>query len=152
MGGSVPADAVLWATEARPAAWLAGAGLRLDAAGFIRVDEQLRATGRTEVFAAGDIASFGPSPMPKSGVYAVRAGPVLAHNIRATLTGAPLRAFRPQSQVLYLLATADGWAFGTRNGLTASGRWVRWWKDRIDRRFMALYKRRSLGPQPDADR
>ena len=34
----------------------------------------------------------------------------------------------------------DGRALGTRNGLVAGGRWVWWWKDWIDRRWMHQYR------------
>ncbi len=76
LGGasSIAADEVLWTTEARPPEWLKSSGLPVDDAGFIKVDEMLRAEGHMDIFAAGDIVAFGPRPLPKSGVYAVRAG------------------------------------------------------------------------------
>ena len=55
--------------------------------GFVKVDASLRAEGQRRLFAAGDIDRLRPADLPKSGVYAVRAGPVLAENIRRTLTG-----------------------------------------------------------------
>ena len=78
----------------------------------------LRAT--EEVFAAGDMIAFRPGAIPRSGVYAVRAGPVLADNIRATLTGQP-------------------YAVLTRNGVTLEGSWAWRLKDRTDRRWVARY-------------
>lgn len=129
------ADA-LWAVEAAAPPWLGDTGLTLDPRGFVLVDASLRALGRTEVFAAGDVAAFAPRPLPKAGVYAVRAGAVLADNLRRTLEGRPLRPFRPQRHVLTLLALGERSAVGARNGLTVAGRWVWWWKDRIDRRFV----------------
>jgi selenide,water dikinase len=71
---------------------------------------------------------------------AVRQGPVLARNLRAAAEGRALEAYRPQRDWLILLATGNRRALGTRNGLTFGGRWVWWWKDRIDRRFMARYR------------
>ena len=139
-GAPIAADHILWTTEAAAAVWLGETGLELDQRGFIRVDAQLRAVGHDNIFAVGDTAAFGPRDLPKSGVYAVRAGPVLADNIRAVLTGARLRAYKPQRQVLYLVSTGDGRAIGTRNGLTFSGTWVWRWKDAIDRRFMARFR------------
>ncbi len=139
-GRRIAADEVLWTTQAAPAAWLAGTGLALDERGFLRVDAALRATGREEVFAAGDTVAFDPRPIPRSGVYAVRAGPVLAANIRATLTGERLRPYRPQRDALYLVSTGGRHAIGTRNGLVVEGDWVWRWKDRIDRRFMRHFR------------
>src|SRR5262245_54819717 len=106
----IEADEILWTTQASPARWLAQAGLPLDAAGFLAVDDRLRVVGHEDVFAAGDTISFAARALPKSGVYAVRAGPVLADNIRRTLTGKPLRPFRPQRDALYLVSTGDPYA------------------------------------------
>jgi selenide,water dikinase len=135
----VDADEILWTTQAAPARWLAATGLPLDARGFLRVDDTLRVVGRDDVFAAGDTIAFAARELPKSGVYAVRAGPVLADNIRRTLTGRPLRRFRPQRDALYLVSTGEPKAIGTRNGLVFQGGWVWRWKDWIDRRFMAKF-------------
>ena len=138
-GGAVEADEILWTTQASAAAWLKDTGLALDERGFLRVDENLRCEGHREIFAAGDTVAFGPRELPKSGVYAVRAGPVLAGNIRAVLTGAPLKPYRPQRDAMYLVSTGDEHAIGTRNGLTFEGNWVWRWKDWIDRRFMRKF-------------
>src|SRR6266545_2949057 len=135
----VEADEILWTTQAAPARWLAKTGLPLDAGGFLKVDDTLRVAGRDDVFAAGDTIAFAARALPKSGVYAVRAGPVLADNIRRSLTGRSLRPFRPQREALYLVSTGDRHALGTRNGLTVEGAWVWRWKDWIDRRFMRKF-------------
>lgn len=137
--GRIAADEILWTTEAAPAGWLAETGLALDARGFVRVDATLRAFGRDEVFAAGDTIAFDPRPLPRSGVYAVRAGPVLADNIRAALTGRPLRPYRPQADALSIVSTGGRHAVAARNGLTVAGGWVWRWKDWIDRRFMRRF-------------
>ncbi|WP_026299380.1 selenide, water dikinase SelD [Elioraea tepidiphila] len=149
--GRIPADEILWTTEASPAGWLAGTGLALDAQGFVRVDATLRAAGRDDVFAAGDTIAFDPHPLPRSGVYAVRAGPVLADNIRAALTGQRLRPYRPQRDALYIVSTGAKHAIATRNGLTVAGDWVWRWKDWIDRRFMRRFIALPAMPAPPAD-
>src|SRR3989304_4947514 len=101
----------------------------------------LRAVGQNDVFPAGDTIAFSSRDLPKSGVYAVRAGPVLADNIRRTLTGRALRPFRPQRDALYLVSTGERHAIGTRNGVAFEGAWVWRWKDWIDRRFMRKFNR-----------
>lgn len=53
-----------------------------DEAGFVRIDECLRAEGWDNVFAVGDVATSAIHPRPKAGVYAVRQGPPLAANLR----------------------------------------------------------------------
>jgi selenide,water dikinase len=54
-----------------------------DDAGFIAIDECLRAAGGPgNVFAVGDVATSMVHPRPKAGVYAVRQGPPLTDNLR----------------------------------------------------------------------
>ena len=101
-------DAAFLVTAVRPPAWLAQTGLDLDGLGFVKVSSTLQSTSHPFVFAAGDIAALTESPRPKSGVYAVRAGPVLAHNLRQYALGHRLRRWQPQSKALALLGTADG--------------------------------------------
>ncbi|MGG5887421.1 FAD-dependent oxidoreductase [Falsiroseomonas sp. HC035] len=137
--GSLAADPVIWAAGAAAAPWLTETGLHRDARGFLRVDDCLRAAGHPDIFAAGDVASFGQG-LPKAGVFAVRQGPVLAGNLRAVAEGRAPALFRPQGDYLRLLSLGDGKAIGTRNGFTVRGRWVWWLKDTIDRRFMARYQ------------
>jgi selenide,water dikinase len=144
----VEVDEILWTTQAAPAQWLAKSGLPLDARGFLAVDDTLRAA--VDVFAAGDTIAFATRDLPKSGVYAVRAGPVLADNIRRTLTGRSLRRFRPQGEALYLVSTGERYAVGTRNGLVVEGAWVWRWKDWIDRRFMRRFNELPAMAAPPA--
>ena len=53
-------------------------------------------------------------PLLQAGVYAVRAGPILLHNLVARCVGTPLVTYRPQRDFLKLLCTGDGNAIGTR--------------------------------------
>jgi selenide, water dikinase len=129
-------DEILWATEANAPEWLKATGLPLDADGFLEVGATLQVEGYNDIFAGGDVIAFTPRPLPKSGVYAVRTGPVLAENIRRAATGKALTRYQPQQEALYLISTGEGEAVGTRNGAVFSGEWVWRWKDRIDRRFM----------------
>ena len=131
-------DACLVATGAAAPEWPAAAGLATDESGFIRVDRTLRSVSHPQVFAAGDVAAYADA-RPKSGVYAVRAGPVLAHNLRALCEGRPLRAWVPQARALYLISTGERHALATWGRWSWSGRWVWRWKDRIDRGFMRRF-------------
>ncbi len=133
------ADEVLWTTQARAPDWFCTTGLDLDDSGFLKVDATLRAIGQEAIFAAGDVIAFTPRPLPKSGVYSVRAGPVLAENIRRLLTRRKLKAYKPQREAMYLISTGEDCAIGTRNGLVFEGEWVWRWKDWIDRRFMQRF-------------
>lgn len=139
-GAVIAADAVLWTTQASSPAFLSESGLACDAHGFLQVDATLRAIGHAHIFAAGDMVAFQPRAIAKSGVHAVRAGPVLAANLIATLNDTPLRPFAPQRRSLVILATGGRHAVATKYGVTLAGDWVWRWKDRIDRRFMARYR------------
>lgn len=127
---------LLWATGAESHDWPRHSGLACNEAGFVQVDEQLRSRSHPEVFAVGDAAEFGAG-LPKSGVVAVRQGPVLADNLRAALQGRPGRPYRPQAQQLALLATGGRHAIGARGERAAEGAWLWHWKRWIDRRFIA---------------
>lgn len=137
---AVPADEILWVTGAAAPRWLRSTGLPLDRYGFISVDAHLRVQGLDDVFAAGDVACFTPRRLAKSGVYAVREGPVIAGNIRRLLAGRPLVRFKPQRKALYLVSTGRRHAIGTRNGIVVAGSWVWRLKDWIDRQWIRRYQ------------
>jgi selenide, water dikinase len=134
------ADEVLWVTQAAAPRWLEATGLPLSRHGFIEVDDTLRVPGEQDIFAVGDVAAFLPRSLPKSGVYAVRQGPVLADNIRRLATGERLRGYAPQRETLYLVSTGERHAIGTRNGFVVEGDWVWRFKDWLDRRWMRRYQ------------
>jgi len=142
-GTEIDADCVMVATGVRPAPWLAESGLALSGDGFVAVADGQQSCSHPEVFAAGDVASRVDSPHAKSGVYAVRAGPVLTTNLERALMGQAPLSYQPQKRSLYLLATGPQDAIMSWGGLSASGHWAWRWKDWIDRRFMMQY---DLGP------
>ena len=132
---------LLWATGAESHAWQRSSGLAVSERGFIRINAQLQSTSHPDVFAVGDCADWAP-PLPKAGVYAVRMGPGLTHNLRATLGASPSARmdYQPQHRFLALLATADGSAVASWGPLSAQGRWLLRWKDKIDRSFLQQFK------------
>ena len=135
-------DLVLWATGAEAHDLLADPARRGDLAvserGFVRIDPQLRSVSHPHVFAVGDCAEWA-QPLPKAGVFAVRMGPVLAHNLRAALGDGIAQAYRPQRHFLVLLDTSDGAAIASRGPFSVHGAWVARWKEAIDRRFVARF-------------
>ncbi len=148
--------------------WLAAAGLPLDGRGRLLTEASLQVQGQPRIFASGDCGVIASQPRPASGVWAVRAAPVLAENLERLLAGGnssdsgsgdrnnsgsgsgtssnqELKQWRPQAWALQLLA--DGGVAGAPRALASWGpltlgpsRWLWHWKDRIDRRFMALFE------------
>jgi selenide,water dikinase len=129
-------DLVVWTTGPVALRWLARSGLQTDGHGFVLVDPTLRSVSHPEVFAVGDCATVEGAPHPKSGLYSVRHGEVLAVNLRNLLEGKALRPYRPQKRALVLLSCGGRYAIASRGGWTAEGWWVWRWKDGIDRRWV----------------
>ena len=138
-GARLACQAAVIATGAEAPAWLAGSGLALDESGFVRTGATLQSLSHPEVFAAGDVATRADAPHAKSGVYAVRAGPPLALNLRRFVAGEALQPHQPQQRTLNLISCGEKSAIAAWGGWSAQGRWVWWWKDRIDRSFVARY-------------
>jgi selenide,water dikinase len=149
-GTEVAADFIVWVTGSSAPAWPQAAGLACDDRGFILVDRHLRSTSHPHVFAAGDVATMVDQPRPRSGVYAVRAGPPLARNLRSALSGKALRAYRPQRRALALLSCGDRYAIGLWGPLSWEGAWVWSWKDHIDRNFVRRFSAVGAQPVPSA--
>jgi selenide,water dikinase len=137
------AHATVWATGAGAPAWIAKSGLAIDPSGFVAVSDMLQSPSHPEVFASGDCATILGSPGRKSGVFAVRQGPVLARNLRLALAGGAPERFRSPSRSLALISCGDRYAVAAWGRLAVEGAWVWRWKDRIDRRFVERYR---LGP------
>ncbi len=144
-GYAAAADATVWVTGAAALPIFSESGLETDARGFVRIRPSLQCRGHDDVFAVGDCAAWtaGP-PLAKAGVYAVRQGPVLAHNLMARARGGRLRAYRPQRDFLSLLNLGDGRAIGTKWGAAAEATALFSLKDWIDRRFVRRFQ--VLGP------
>ncbi len=141
-----PFDHLFWCTSAAPGKWLAGSGLRLDQAGFVAIRDTLQSESHDNVFAVGDVATQSNHPRPKAGVFAVRQGPVLAHNLAAYALGETLRDHHPQRRFLSLVSLGEQRAVADKGVFTASGGWVWRWKDSIDRQFMRRFS--DLPPMP----
>lgn len=147
-GARIAADFILGVAGARPQGWLSETGLALHE-GFVRVRPSLQTESDAAILAAGDIAHLVHAPRPKAGVYAVRAAPVLAHNLRVLLSGqGRLRRFMPQRDYLKLISLGGARAVAERSGLVAEGAWAWRLKDGIDRRFMAMFHDRPAMPAP----
>jgi selenide, water dikinase len=140
-------DLVLWAAGAAPLPWIENSGLALDDQGFVCVDPTLRSISHPEVFAVGDCAALAEA---KSGVHAVRHGRLLEQNLRNVLLGWPARPYEPEPKSLLLLTCGSRYAIASRGDWAAEGWWVWWWKNWIDRRWMAFLAGKGARPSAKA--
>lgn len=124
---SARADAVLWAIgRVRPnTGWLPAEVL--DGHGFVQVTPQLQLPAHREVFAVGDVAATDPLRTSARN----RADGLVAHNVRAVLTGRPLRSYRaPEHRWGSVLGMQpDGLEVFTANGRAV--RFPAWSVDRV---------------------
>jgi selenide,water dikinase len=139
-GLQIDCDYLIWVTQAAAPEWLGASGLAVDADGFLLVDDTLRSLSHAQVFAAGDIATMVNQPHPKAGVFAVRQGEPLVHNLRCFFKGQAPKPFYPQKRYLSLIGTADGQAIAAWGCLTGQSRLFWQWKDHLDRQFMQRFK------------
>ena len=146
-GARLVCDVPLLALPTIAPGWLQGSALALDGLGFVSTTPTLQSASHSEVFAAGDVAARNDRELPRSGVFAVRAGPALALNLRRRLAGGPLQPWQPQQRSLYLLSCGQRRAIASWGQFSAQGRWVWAWKDLIDRRFVARYGVPSPAPE-----
>ncbi|MEH6490936.1 FAD-dependent oxidoreductase [Halopseudomonas sp.] len=131
-------DAVVLATGAAAADWQLASGLQCDERGFVRINSQLQSCSHAHIFATGDCASLPNTP--HAGVYAVRQGPVLAHNLLAEDNGRQRQRYQPQPRALALLACGDGSALLSYGRLATQGRLAGKLKDWLDLRFMHAHQ------------
>ncbi len=136
-----PAD--LLCTGSRAPHWLAAAGLPVESgSGRVQTEASLEVLGSPGLFASGDCGVIADCPRPPSGVWAVRAAPVLADNLTRCLAGRPRSRWRPQRWALQLLGDGGAQASGPRalacwGPLTfGPSRWLWHWKEHLDRRFL----------------
>ena len=102
-GNKLSFEACFLVTQISAPGWLVDTGLDLDPDGFVTVKPTLQSTSHPFIFAAGDIATVKHSPRPKAGVFAVRAGKILARNLRRYVLAKPLTYWTPQTHYLALI-------------------------------------------------
>ena len=134
----IPSQFTVGAAGGHPHEWISTTGLELED-GFVAVTETLESTSNPDVFAAGDCAHLTKSPRPKAGIFAVRAAPILLHNLKARLSGKDLKSFKPQSSYLKLISLGRKSAIAEKGSMSFSADLMWRWKDRIDTRFMEQF-------------
>jgi NADH dehydrogenase FAD-containing subunit len=129
-------DVLVPAVGVRPNDVFGPSGLLTAGDGSLWVNRHLQSVSDPRIFGGGDSVAYRGEPLPRLGVFAVRQGPVLFHNLRAALAGERLREYRPQRRYLYILNLGDGTGLVIYGGFAVRSRWAWRLKDRIDRRFV----------------
>ena len=148
-GLEVECDRTFWVTNAAAPRWLTNSNLGLTANGFIAVKDTLQSRTHPNVFAAGDVATMINHPRPKAGVFAVRQGLPLYHNLKRHVQGQAPKPFRPQTRYLNIIDTDIHTSIASWGPFAVRAKWCRRWKDGIDRKFMSLF---SDFPAMDAEK
>ena len=140
-GEKISTDLVLWVAGVEAPNWISNAGFEVDSNGFLRVDRHLRTLSHQNVFAAGDMVCLVGQERPKSGVYAVRAGPILAQNSHRFLANRKLKKYNAQKLALAILRLPNNFALASKGPLCLKSKLISIWKHRIDVKFMQRFER-----------
>ncbi len=130
-GARLACDVPIITLGRHPPMWLKDSDLALDDEGFMALDACLRSTSHPQIFAASQVST--------------RIDHQLANNLRAVLAGIEPTACSPHAKTLNFLACDKQSAIASWGNWSAQGRWVWWFKDWIDRRYM---KKFSTPTQP----
>ena len=104
--------------------------------GFIDTGADLGVVGDRALFAVGDCAVMVHAMRPKAGVFAVRAAPILYHNLRAALSGGRRKTWQPQKNYLKLISFGGKTALAEKFGFTLAGPFMWRWKNWLDQAFV----------------
>jgi NADH:quinone reductase (non-electrogenic) len=130
-GETVPTRTIVWTAGVRAHPSLANLSVPLDAAGRVRVDDELRVEGLQGVWALGDCAA---APDPKHGLapptaqHAIRQARVVADNVAGALVGEPPKRYSYTSRTAFVNLGRHK-AVGRLGRFTLSG-FLAWWMAR----------------------
>jgi selenide, water dikinase len=138
-GELIESQITLLASGYAPARLMAKMTVEMADDGSISINSGLQSRSHRNIFAAGDCASNPKNLIAKSGVFAVRQGPVLAANLFASLKGEPIGSYHHDPKALALITLGDKRAIAARNGRAFTAAWAWSWKDHIDQRWVKKY-------------
>ena len=150
-GSHLLGDCVIWAAGLEPQPVITG--LDTCPRGYIKVTSTLQVPNHDDIFACGDCITMQGMPSgfpPKTGVHALREGPILALNaiacVKAKLFDMPvsLLLYDPEPNLLQLVNFGDIGGLLTKFGMTFSGKWASALKDYHDRQLMDRFSPRTL--------
>jgi NADH dehydrogenase FAD-containing subunit len=139
-GEEVPFDVAILTIGIVPQGVFADSGLETSEDGALLMDDKLQSVSSADVFGGGDCIAIRGNPLDRVGVYAVREGPILFHNLLARIRGTPLKPFKPQKRYLLILNLGDGSGLFVRGSWVWKGRLAFVWKNYLDTRFMAKFQ------------
>ncbi|MGP4076086.1 FAD-dependent oxidoreductase [Halobacillus sp. K22] len=140
-GNKIRHTSVLWLGGASAEPIFKHSGVEVDERGFALVRDTLQFQEYDYIFGSGDCVTLAEYPeLQKSGVYAVKQGPVLWNNLSQYLSGQPLQEYDPQKNALYILSTGKEQGFMVYGPLSHHSHQAWKLKNKIDRDFMAKYK------------
>ena len=145
-GFKLAAEQTFLVTGAKPSEWLKYSSLNLTSDGYIEVNSTYQSISDKRVFAGGDIAKIKNQPRPRSGVFAVRAGPILAENLRLALNGLALKPNKQQSRYLSLIMLSNGRVMATWDRMYIFAKWLWPVKKWIDQKFISNFSNLPVGP------
>ena len=147
-GRSLFFNKCLWCTGVRPQAWIKQSGLATDSDGFISVKSTLQSENIKNIFGAGDCVNIISENLPKAGVFAVREGPPLEHNLRLALynellldksKAVPYLPYVPQKSFLGIITAGNTEFIASRGEMALEGKWLGELKEWIDRKWINSY-------------
>lgn len=141
-GDQLSCEAFVLATGLAAPALMRSLNLRVNRDGRLLTSSSLQALDSANVFAVGDCGVIQSEPRPCVGVFGVRAGPVLTHNLLALMSGERLTAFRPQRRWLSIMDLGDGTGLALRGPFWWLGRAALRLKRHLDCGFVRRTRRR----------
>ncbi|WP_408011367.1 FAD-dependent oxidoreductase [Pseudalkalibacillus sp. A8] len=135
-------DKLIWLTGPKAPGLFKESQLPTDEQGYLLVKDTLQVEKYPSIFGTGDCITLdNHRDLAKTGVYAVRQGPVLFNNILEFVNNSDKREyFRPQRHFIAILSTGNRQGFLIYRGRGYSGRWAWHLKKWIDRRFINKYQ------------
>ena len=139
-GRTMEFDVAVLAVGIEPPEVFRKSGLATGDDGGLWVNRYLQSISDPRIFGGGDSVAFRGETLANLGVFAVRQGPVIFHNVRAVLSGEPLKEFKPQKLYLYVLNLGDGTGLAIYGPLVWQGAAAWKLKSYIDRKFVKEYQ------------
>ncbi len=139
-GTKIEFDLFILAVGIKPPDIFRKSGLRTGPDDGLWINEYLQSVTDPRIFGGGDSVAFQGEALTRLGVFAIRQGPVLFHNLQAFLKSEPMQEFKPQPVFLYILNLGNHEGLAIWGPLVWSGKSAWKLKDYIDVKFMKLFQ------------